>query len=363
MFKHSSDEEIKRWITILILYGVIALLAGGVILLLSILWPFLQKVLVILLPFILAAFIIYLLHPVVEKLETRHFPRPLSIMLLFCVFVFILAGIIMKAVPYMIEEGKELLEQLPDMADAYRDLLSNLHNRIEFLPESFSIQFDQWIEQGEEWIARSVIKAGSFIMLLFDWMLLFVVIPFVVFYGLKDFPLLRKASWYLTPKRLRSEAAQLIGELDNALGAYIRGQIIVCTMVGILAWLGFLLVDMPYSLLLAVFIGLTNIIPYFGPIFGTFPVVLVALTESPQLVLYGIVIILAIQIIEGNIFSPVIVGKSLHMHPLLIIFALVAGNEFAGIVGLIIAVPILAVIKVVVIHFRRIVRQRKGSYD
>lgn len=363
MFKKRTDEEIKRWLMILVLITVMAFLLCGFILLLLIIWPFLQKLLVVILPFLISGFIIYLLHPLVEKLESLKVPRPLSILILFCLFVLASIGIIMKAIPYVVQEGKELLEQIPFMANAYRALLSDLHHQIDFLPESFSVQLDQWIKRGEEWIAESIIRAGTLLMGLFDWILLFIVIPFVVFYGLKDFPLLRRVSWYITPMRARTEGKELVSALDGALGGYIRGQIIVGILVGVLAWIGFWFIDMPYGLLLAVFIGFTNIIPYFGPLLGMFPVVLVALTESVQLVFYALILILVIQNIESNIFSPVIVGKSLHMHPLLIIFALVAGNEVAGIIGLILAVPVLAVFKVFILHFRRIIRDRKGRYD
>ncbi|MGJ9382890.1 AI-2E family transporter [Salipaludibacillus sp. CF4.18] len=363
MLKKRSNEEIKRWLMILILITITAFLLCGFILLLSIIWPFLQKLMVVFLPFLIAGFIIYLLHPLVEKLESLHVPRPLSILILFCLFIVVMIGIIMKAIPYVIQEGKELLEQIPSMANGYRELLSDVHHQIDFLPESFSVHLDQWIKSGEEWIADSIIKIGTLLMGLFDWILLFIVIPFVVFYGLKDLPLLKRVGWYITPMRARSESIELVNSLDEALGGYIRGQIIVGILVGLLAWIGFWIIDMPYGLLLAIFIGLTNIIPYFGPILGMVPVVLVGLTESLQLVFYGIILILVIQNIESNIFSPVIVGKSLHMHPLLIIFALVAGNEIAGIIGLILAVPVLAVIKVFILHFRRIIRNRKGSYD
>ena len=109
---------------------------------------------------------------------------------------------------------------------------------------------------------------------------------------------------------------------------------------------------MKYPLLLGALIGITNIIPYFGPIFGAIPAALIAASISVKMIIIVVVIVLVLQFLEGNILSPLIIGKSLHMHPIFIMFALLVGGEVGGVIGLIIAVPILAVIKVSVIHAR-----------
>ncbi|MCE7790924.1 AI-2E family transporter [Salipaludibacillus sp. CUR1] len=358
-----DNEEMKRWIYRLIIVLLIGLILAGTILFLQYTGPFFRLFFKVLTPFLFAGFIIYLLHPVVEKLEKANIPRPLSIFIIFSLFLVLTVAGLLKASPYIIEEGRELLTQLPELAGTYREFTVEFTNQAAFLPDTFQQRMDNWISRGEGWVAGALEELGAALVSLLDWALLLIVIPFIVFYGLKDFPLLKNTSWYLTPKKMRRNGKQLIMAVDQTLGSYIRGQLIVCIVVGLLAWGAFWVIDMPYGTLLAIFIGVTNIIPYFGPILGAVPVILLALTESFQLVLLGIAAVFIIQIVEGNILAPVIVGKSIHTHPLLIIFALVIGNEMGGIIGLILAVPVLAVLKVLLLHSRKIVRERRGIYD
>lgn len=177
-------------------------------------------------------------------------------------------------------------------------------------------------------------------------------IPFITFYMLKDVDLIKKATWYLTPRKWRKRGVQFLRDVDESLGGYIRGQILVGASIGTIAAFLFWFVDMKYPLLLGVIVGITNIIPYFGPIIALVPITIIAATMSMKMVITSVIIVVILQFLEGNILSPLIVGKSLHMHPLLIMLALFAGGEIAGIIGLILGVPILAILKVILLHSR-----------
>lgn len=358
-----SIDQLKKWIYGLVIILMIGLLISVLFLVLSYTAPIFVILGKVLVPFMIAGFIIYLVHPIVEKMESKNIPRSLSVLFIFSIILISLIITIMKGTPYLLREGEAFLEQLPEMAKTYREIIGSIYQQISYFPETFQSQINQWIHKGEATIAESVEELGSVLMKGLDWILLLFVIPFIVFYGLKDYPFLQKTVWFITPKKMRKKGKELIKELDQTLGSYIRGQIIVSLVVGFLSWLGFWIVDMPYAVLLAIFIGLMNIIPYFGPILGSVPVVLLSLTESIHLMILGLVIVFIVQIVEGNVLSPVIIGKSIHTHPLLIIFVLILGSEIAGIIGLILAVPILAIIKVLILHWRKIIRERKGIYD
>ena len=178
--------------------------------------------------------------------------------------------------------------------------------------------------------------------------MLFLLIPFIVFYMLKDIEQLKKAVWYITPKRWREPGIAFLKDIDESLGNYIRGQLFVGLVIGTVAALALWIAGMDYPLLLGFIIGVTNIIPYFGPITA----VILAATVSLKMMLIVAVIIFLLQFLEGNILSPLIVGKSLRMHPLVIMFALFLGGKIAGVLGLIIAVPLLAVLKVALLHWK-----------
>jgi predicted PurR-regulated permease PerM len=179
-------------------------------------------------------------------------------------------------------------------------------------------------------------------------LLAYAVVPFIAFYLLKDMKDLHRAGMMLVPQAYRKQVLAVMRDINESLGNYIHGQMIVALIVGLCAYLGYWLIGMPYPLLLAAFVCLTNVIPYIGPLIGAAPAVVIALTISTKMLLLVIMVNLIIQMLEGNILSPNIVGKSLHLHPILIIMALLAGETIGGIVGMIVAVPILAICKVVI---------------
>ena len=133
--------------------------------------------------------------------------------------------------------------------------------------------------------------------------------------------------------------------LTNPLAVISGGSLLVCVIIGTLSALLFWIFDLKYPLLLGLIIAATNVIPYFGPIIGAVPAVIIAATTSGKLVFITLAIVFGLQFIEGNILSPYIVGKSLHMHPLMIMAALTGGGEIGGIIGMILAVPVLAILK------------------
>ncbi len=164
--------------------------------------------------------------------------------------------------------------------------------------------------------------------------------------------MIQRAVWYLTPRSWRKPLHRYVKDVDTTFGSFIRGQILVSLCVGILSSIALWIVGVPYAFLLGLFIGAADMIPYFGAFIGSLPALITALLESWKLALLTALAIIIVQQIEGNILSPVIVGRTLQLHPLLIIFALLVGAELGGIIGLLIAVPLLAIAKVTLIHIR-----------
>ncbi len=169
--------------------------------------------------------------------------------------------------------------------------------------------------------------------------------------------------WYMTPRKWRNQGRAFLRDVDTSLGGYIRGQLLLCATISVLAALLFWLFGMKYPLVLGTIIGITNVIPYFGPIIGAIPAIIIAATMSGKMVMTVVIIVLVLQFLEGNVFSPLIVGKSLHMHPLFIMLALLAGEELGGIMGMILSIPILAVLKVIILHARVHFRKKAPLID
>lgn len=347
------EEKIRRALYRFVLLILILLS----LFLLAKLFPYYNGLLVgiwkILIPFLIAGFIAFLLHPIVEKLHERHLPRWIAILVIFFIFF---AGVgygLYKGIPRLIHQLKDLNAQIPEFAEGYRNLILQIYQQTSDLPESFHDQLTEILYQIETWTNERVTMLIASFSGIMEVLVVAAVIPVLTFYFLKDIERIKDACKKLTPKRFHFEGKTLVQDISVSLGGYIRGQFIVCLFVGCLSFLGFWLIGIKYPLLLGVIVGATNIIPYFGPLIGAFPAAIIALTTSVKMVAYVLITIIVVQVIEGNLLSPYIVGKSIHIHPILIILALLVGEEAAGILGMILAVPILTCIKVIAEHIWR----------
>lgn len=317
----------------------------------------------VLLPFLVGAFISYLLHPVVEYLNEKGMRRWLSITIIYLLFFGGIGFAVYKGIPVMVSQVRELSESVPELVEQYRGRIDKLNHQTAAWPFGIHERFEEGVTLFEGWLKRIPEKAMEYAMKMIDFIVLIALIPFIAFYILKDFTVLKKMAWYMTPKKWRNQGRAFVRDVDASLGGYIRGQIIVCVVIGLISSLLFWIAGMKYPLLLGAIIGITNVIPYFGPIIGAIPAVVIAATMSVKMVLIIAVIVLVLQFLEGNILSPLIVGKSLHMHPLFIMLALLAGGEIGGIAGMVLSIPILAVLKVFVLHARVHFRKKPPLID
>lgn len=314
----------------------------------------------IFIPFFFAMVVSYLLNPIVNVLAVRMVPRAIAVLLIYLVFVFCVVILIMNMVPLIEHQLNEIIEHFPEwnfqvqrMVQEYND-----HGR-EWLPVSVQRGIEESLRELENSLGSVLTRFMSGIGTTINQMFLAFVVPFLAFYMMKDVHEIENRVLRWLPRNRRSEMIRLFRNIDQALGNYIRGQFLVCMVVGILAYIGYLFIGMPYALLLASFVSLFNIIPYLGPFLGAIPALLVALAFSPSMILGVIIVNLIIQMLEGNVISPQIVGRSLHLHPIMIIFALLVGDEIGGLIGLILAVPVFAVGKVIVEHvFEHYIQQR-----
>ena len=312
--------------------------------------PILRVTAIIILPFAIGGFITYLLHPIVEKLHQKVLHRGLAIFLIDILFFGGLGICVYKGVPAIIDQIKDLSESAPVLAEQYREWINMLQSHTREWPDGLQTRMDEGIDAFEKKLDSLLTVIVNILIKFLNSALIMMIIPFIAFYMLKDFPLIKRALWYITPKPWRRKGTLFLKDVDESLGSYIRGQLLVCIIIGSVSALLFWLFHLKYPLILGLIVGITNVIPYFGPIIGAVPAVIIAATSSVKLVLITLVIVFGLQFLEGNILSPMIVGKSLHMHPLIIMVALTAGGEIGGILGLILAVPGLVVIKVAIIH-------------
>jgi predicted PurR-regulated permease PerM len=348
-----------------IFVGLVYVILGLLVLyLLILIKPMLMNVYVFLrtvfAPFAIALIISYILNPIVTMLAERKMPRSVAVLLIYAVFCAAVTVVLMNVIPMLINQVEELNKHAPELTMRAQNLYDHVNNN-SLLPESIRTGITNALLRLEKRLSESV---GSFlnnIGAVLNAVLVAFIIPFLAFYIVKDFEVFERTALRYVPRTHRVSVVRLIKDIDAALGSYIRGQVIVCLLIGLLAYAGYWMIGLPYPLLLAAVVAIFNIIPYLGPYFGATPALVIASTISLKMMLFVILVNTVCQIVEGNIISPQIVGRTLHMHPLLIIFAVLVGGELAGIAGMILAVPFFAAGKVVLQHLFAYYIRRKTN--
>jgi predicted PurR-regulated permease PerM len=181
-----------------------------------------------------------------------------------------------------------------------------------------------------------------------------IIIPFVLFYLLKDGESFSQliVKWF--PIKHQEEVKKILSQMNFTLSSYIQGQIIVSLIVGLLIYVGYLVIGLDYSLFLALIATVANIIPFLGPVIGLVFALVVGMMHSLKMTILVTVVVLSVQAIDSNYISPKILGQKLDIHPLTIIFILLFAGNFAGLLGMLIGVPIYALSKVIITNIYRL---------
>ncbi|WP_328587707.1 AI-2E family transporter [Alteribacter lacisalsi] len=321
-------------------------------------------------PFLIAGVLFYLLRPIVGLLHKRKVPKPLSILVIYLMMIGVITGLVFLIGPTLQEQVTNLVANAPALFNDFRAMLIDLQNNewVDRFQETdnFSIEeitdnFTAYLTQAFDVITRNI---AGFIGTITSILIIIIIIPFILFYMLKDGEKLPDTVLKYLPEKQRDEGHRILNDLDGALSNYIQGQIIVSFCVGVLMYIAFLIIGIEYSLILALVAMVTNVIPFIGPWIGTIPAVIVAIIDSPFMVLKVLIAIVIVQQVESNVISPQIMGKKLAVHPLTIILLLLVAGQFAGLIGLLLAVPTYAVSKVVVSHaYRLYMLKRKQDHE
>ncbi|MGV3488807.1 MAG: AI-2E family transporter [Tuberibacillus sp.] len=316
-------------------------------------------------PFLISIFLYFLLNPVVNLIEKAKIPRTLAILILYVIFIGAIVLVIGLIGPVVVRQIDQLITNIPEYVKNSKDLLNYMvhtdwYNWVQEqkLFDKFNSSLLNWVTDFTDNITSGMQTAIGIVTSI---TVTIITVPFILFYMFKDgrkFPL---AAMRFIPSSYRNEGLNIIKETGETLGTYIQGQTLVCLAVGFLTFIGFLIIHLPYALLLGLIIAVTNIIPYLGPFIGAAPAVIVGLLDSPSKALLAIIVVVIVQQIDGNIMSPLIIGKRLDMHPLTIIVLLLVAGNLAGVLGMILAVPVYAVAKTVVINIYRLWQLRKAA--
>jgi predicted PurR-regulated permease PerM len=305
-------------------------------------------------PLILAGAIVFLLNPIVTTLQERRVPRAAGAGLTYLGFFAVvgLAGLIM--VPLATDQLRDLDDELPEVrARAERWINDRAEDSKDWpiqLPSVSEIERDLDSSGGSS-IGERLDRVRDIGTRAFHVILIFVLAPIIAFYLLVDLPRLHRAAEELIPERSRAEVLHVARRLNRAIGGFFRGQLMVAVIVGLMVSIGLAVIDLPFWLIVGMVAGLFNIIPLIGPWVGAVPGVIIALTTRDVSTAIWVVAIMAgAQQIDNHFISPLVMQRAVKLHPSVVMLALLAGGTIGGFFGLLIAVPVAAVLKILVGH-------------
>ncbi len=340
----SEPSEVYRW-------PVAIALAAGICVALYLLQPILS-------PFVLGGLIAYLGDPLVDRLESRGVGRTLGVAIVFLLFSAIITLAIIFALPMLLHQLDALISKVPEI---YRwltqDALPWLQQRLA-IPERRLPQVDWSGQLADNWqsvgkfTAQSLKRiTGSGANLLLSLANL-ALVPVVAFYLMRDWNLLLDKALGIVPLSWQQRTSELAGEADEVVGAFLRGQFLVMCALGAIYSAGLWLVGLQLAMLLGLIAGLSSIVPYLGFMVGIVASLIAAYAQfNDWTMLLWVVLVFGVgQAVESMLLTPVLVGDRIGLHPVAVIFVLMAGAQVAGFVGVVLALPVGAVIMVFLRH-------------
>ncbi len=318
---------------------------------------FLYAIESILLPFILAFVLAYVLHPSVVKLERWHLSRAVATSIVVVGFCLLIVAISLILIPILQTQLLDFFAKIPDTTTAIWGKLKGL---ILLTRENMSqeqlARISEAVGQAAFTFLNSIgtslsrVISGGFAI--FNVVSLIVISPVVLFYVLRDWNHIRTTITSLIPKDKEKDVKTIWQEINQTLSGFIRGQALVCFFLGLFYALGLSLVGLDLGILVGLLAGILSFIPYFGFATGVLLSILLALTQDASLGMWiglGIVFIVG-QVLESYILTPYLVGKNVGLSAVWVIFALLAGGVMFGFLGILVAVPVAAVIGVLIRH-------------
>lgn len=370
MFRKRNDKELDIGkINSLVLLGnkvfqilLVMLIVAGVYIGIKVLkelqiFPFILTILKLLLPLFIGLFIAWLLEPIVSKLKEKGIRRGFGTAICYIIFLGIVFLIVNALIPLLSEQINEFVSNtIPGVYDACRNWINNIFDKFNgienFDANSMKLELFAKLESIATNLTSSLPAIlVTFVTNLFSGVGTFAIGMIIGFYILLDFDKHVKLIYSLVPNHLQKDAYTLVKVVDEPLKRFVIGAIIDCSVVFIISFIGFAIIGLKAPLLFGLFCGITNVIPYAGPYIGGAPAVLVAFSQGTPIGIAVLIFIAVVQALEGNLFQPLIMSKTTKLSPITIILGLLVFGHFFGIIGMVLATPIIGAVKGIISFF------------
>ncbi|AWE07488.1 AI-2E family transporter [Lysinibacillus sp. 2017] len=332
---------------------------------------------VIILPGVLGVILYYLLRPPLNLLVKWKVPRPLGILILYIIVVALITLVVLLVYPFLRDQLTNLAQEFPVVFMSFADQVLSFINNSQFdeFLQTVNVDYNRVLTDFTDDLVNTVkdtmssvassVASGitGFVSALTGILLSLVIVPFITFYLLYEGHKMPGFILRLFPPRMRKEIGAVLHDMDKQISSYVQGQILVSFCIGIMMTIGFLIIRMPYALLIGFLAMITSVVPYLGPVIAATPAAIIAIVHSPWLLVKLIIVWTIVQLIEGKFISPQIMGKSLSIHPISIIFVLLTAGSLFGVAGVVLGLPGYALIKVIVTHVYRLFKERYNRFQ
>ncbi|WP_409288501.1 AI-2E family transporter [Peribacillus sp. SCS-37] len=312
-------------------------------------------------PILIAGLLYYLIRPVVRILS-KFLPKPVSILLVYAILFGSIYLLIYLFGPAIADQIKNLMEELPrklkELTSQSEETM-NRHHLNFFQGGDLQEKALKYFQSFSQYASKNLMQLFTTITSIAA---VLIVVPFILFYFLKDDEKLKPFLLKSLPKEHETEGNKILQDVDKTLSTYITGQFIIAFVDGVLMYIGYLIIGLDYALVLAVFAMFLTIVPFAGPLLGIIPALFIALQADSYMALKVLIVLAAVQQLEGHLVTPNVMGKRLNIHPLTIILLLLAAGSVFGFLGILISIPLYSVLKTLIQNFRLFyrLRQKKG---
>jgi predicted PurR-regulated permease PerM len=324
-------------------------------------WFYKIGLLSVFIPVVWSLFFAYLFEPIVRFIEKFKIKRPYAIIILYLILILIMYLAIRYVIPELINNLTKLVSDVPLYANNIMKKIdgirSKMHNSM--MPKSFNSIIDKNIHRGENFIIGFINSILNGMTHAVSKVLDIILIPIITFYILKDGRSIKQGINNAIPKRYRHIIMGIGSDVNLVMSQFIHSQLIVGLFVGTLTTIAMMALKIELALFIGIIAGVGEIIPYFGPILSGIPAIMLAYLDYPMKAVWVLVIIILIQQVEGNIISPKVMGDSLGVHPLIVMFSIIIGGKYFGIIGMLMAVPVACILKVLLTR----IYKREGFLD
>lgn len=292
-----------------------------------------------------AFFLAFAINPVVDFFQKKGARRGLAIWTVYLILFVLTVLVFQLILPRLIQDLTRLIQRLPKLFGEFQSMGERIVAICNSwrLPIDFDGIFNILIQRGEVMLRNFLLRLGQGILNFFSKSAVYILAPFLAFYISRDYPSLKLRLYRFLEKHLGHYWTRTFLKVDTVFRLYIRGQLLDTIIVSGLLGLGLSILGFEAAFLLGLVAGIFNLIPYFGPVLGAFPVVVFALLKSPWLVAYVILLFILVNQFEVMFLAPRIIGANLGLHPLTIVYIILIGGGIGGLLGMVLAVPLGAI--------------------